>query len=94
MDRCVYCNHLIPEGRMVCWICESAHVTPADCVYFNQENYICSLSGNDCCGYKCDEYDTVNLREDENPILLNEMGLEANYELLPQRKNCRQSKIR
>lgn len=79
MDRCVYCNRLIPESRMVCWICESAHVTPADCVYFNQENYICSLSGNDCCGYKCDEYDTIK---------------EANYELLSQRKNGRQGKIR
>lgn len=79
MDRCVYCNRLIPEGRMVCWICESVHVTPADCVYFNQENYICSLSGNDCCGYKCGEYDTIK---------------EANYELLPQRKNSRQSKVR
>jgi hypothetical protein len=79
MDRCVYCNRLIPEGRMVCWICESAHVTPADCVYFNQENYICSLSGNDCCGYKCDGYDAIK---------------EANYELLPQRKNRRQSKSR
>lgn len=58
-DRCVICNRLIPESRMVCWICESALVTPADCVYFNQENYICELSGVDCKGYRCAHYDTI-----------------------------------
>lgn len=44
---------------MVCWICESAHVTPADCAYFNQENYICELSGVDCKGYRCAHYNTI-----------------------------------
>lgn len=56
-DRCIICNRVVPEGRMVCWICENAHVTPADCIYFNKENYICTLTGIDCAGYQCEWYE-------------------------------------
>ena len=50
MDRCVICGRLVPEGRMVCIACERAHNTPYECVYFDPNNYICLLSGDDCSG--------------------------------------------
>ena len=25
MDTCVCCGTVIPEGRMVCWVCENRH---------------------------------------------------------------------
>lgn len=55
MDRCVICGRLVPEGRMVCWICEKVYNTPYTCIHFDGDNYICMISGKDCVGHcKCE----------------------------------------
>lgn len=57
MDMCDICGRYVPEGRQICWCCERRHVTPSDCLYFSEENYICTLTGMDCAGYQCEQYE-------------------------------------
>lgn len=66
-DRCVICNRVIPEGRMVCGVCERRHSTPSDCINFNDENYICECTGKDCAGYRCIHYDISGRKDDDTP---------------------------
>ena len=63
-NRCVICGGVIPEGRMVCKICERTINTAFnDCQYF-YGSYICSLTGTDCIGGRC-KYLEKTRKEDE-----------------------------